>query len=85
MRERMPGTKRKTFLELQRLMLKSLVGESKTAYGIAKANSIRLHVVKHQLILLKGKDLVSLVFERKRFRLYSITEKGLKLLGKYVK
>ncbi len=78
----MYGTKKRTYRELQILILKTLKKEAKTIYDIAKDQKLHFHVVERQLILLKGRDYVSLAFERKRFRLYAITDKGMKYLRK---
>ncbi len=76
------GERKRTFRELQILILKALKKERLTKYEIAKKASLHFHVVQHQLILLKGQDYVSLDFEHKRFRLFAITKEGLKYLRK---
>ena len=76
------GTRKRTFRELQILILKTLKNNKLTIYEIAKKASLHFHVVQHQLILLKGQDYVSLDFEHKRFRLYAITKKGVNYLRK---
>ncbi len=78
----MYGTKKRTYRELQILILKTLKKEDKTIYDIAKDQKLHFHVVERQLILLKGRDYASLAFEHKRFRLYAITDKGMKYLRK---
>ena len=79
------GNKKRTFKELQRIILKTLKHEDSTIYHIAKKNSLHFHVVQRQMILLKGQDYVTLAFEHKKFRLFSITEKGKKYLRKLMK
>jgi len=76
------GTRKRTYREIQSLILKTLKKERHTVYEIAKETSLHFHVVNHQLILLKGQDYVNLDFEHKSFRLFAITEKGLKYLRK---
>ncbi len=76
------GTRKRTFRELQILILKTLKKERLTIYEIAKRASLHFHVVQHQLILLKGQDYVRVDFEHKRFKLFAITKKGLKYLRK---
>ena len=76
------GTKKRTFKELQLLILRTLSKKNATIYQIAKKNKLHFHVVQHQLILLKGQDLVSLAFEHGKFRLFSITDQGRKYLKK---
>jgi len=76
------GNKKRTFKELQILILNALKKRNYTIYEIAKKTSLHFHVVQRQLILLKGQDYVTLTFEHKRFRLFAITEKGLKYLRK---
>jgi len=74
------GEKKRTFKELQKLILKALRTKKLTKNQISKKAGIRWEVVDHQLILLKGKDYVEIFFEHERMKIYSITEKGLKLL-----
>lgn len=76
------GESKRTFRELQTIILKTLKKGKATAYDISKETGLHYNVVSHQLILLKGHDFASLDFEHKRFRLYSITDKGLKYLRK---
>lgn len=79
------GNKKRTFKELQRIILKTLNKEDSTIYQIAKKNSLHFDVVKRQLILLKGQDYVVLAFEHKKFKLFSITKEGKKYLRKLKK
>ncbi len=79
------GTRKKTFKELQLIILKTLKRGDSTTHHISKKNSLHFNTVQHQLILLKGYDYVNLVFEHKRFRLFSITKKGKKHLKKLAK
>lgn len=79
------GTGKKRFVELQFIILKTLKHGDSTIHNIAKENSLHFHTVQHQLILLKGQDYVNLAFEHKKFRLFSITEKGKKRLGELIK
>jgi len=76
------GTEKRTFVELQLIILKTLREGDSTIYNIAKKNSLHFHTVQHQLILLRGQDHVKLAFEHKKFRLFSITKKGKDYLRK---
>lgn len=76
------GERKRTYRELQILILKALKKEKLTIYELAKRTSLHFHVVQHQLILLKGQDYVTLAFKHKRFKLFSIIDEGLKYLRK---
>ena len=76
------GTRKRTYKELQALILKAIKKEELTTYEIVKKTKLHFHVVKRQLILLKGQDYVSLAFKHKQFRLFAITQEGLKYLRK---
>lgn len=76
------GERKRTFRELQILILKTLKKENLTIYEIAKLTKLHFNVIEHQLILLKGQDYVKVEFEHKRFRLYAITPHGVKYLRK---
>jgi len=76
------GERKRTYKELHLLILKALKKEKHTIYEIAKITSLHFHVVQHQLILLKGRDYVSLDFQHKSFRLYAITQEGITYLRK---
>ena len=76
------GSKKRSYRELQTLILKALKKEKLTTYELVKRTSLHFYVVQHQLILLKGHDYVILAFKHKKFRLFAITEDGLKYLGK---
>lgn len=80
--KRMFGTRKRTYRELHIAILKALKDDKHTIYEIAKKASLHFYVVQHQLILLKGQDYVSLVFEHNKFRLFAITEKGIRYLRK---
>ena len=79
------GTKKRTFKELQVIILKALKQENLTIYQISKQTKLHFHVVKHQLILLKGQDYAEVVFEHGKFKLFSITKEGKKYLRKISK
>lgn len=76
------GDRKRTYRELQILILKALKKEDLTVYELSKKTSLHFHVVKHQLILLKGQDYTEVAFKHKRFKLFAITEQGLKYLRK---
>jgi len=82
--KRMFGNKKRTYRELQVIILKSLRKGNKTIYEIAKENSLHFYVVQRQLILLKGQDYVNLEFEHGKFRLFTITKKGLSYLRRII-
>ncbi|MBR9683318.1 hypothetical protein GOV03_02145 [Candidatus Woesearchaeota archaeon] len=79
------GDRKRTFKELQFIILKTLKKGDSTTHKIAKKTSLHFHTVQHQLILLKGQDYVVLAFEHNRFRLFSITDKGKKYLKELTK
>lgn len=76
------GEKKRTFKELQLIILNSLKSNKLTVYEIAKKNSLHFNVVKHQLILLKGQDYVKIAYQHGRFKLFEITKEGLRFLRK---
>ena len=76
------GNRKRSYNELQILILKALKKERLTVYELAKRTSLHFHVIHHQLILLKGQDYVTLDFVHKRFRLFAISPQGLKYLRK---
>ena len=73
------GEKKRTFKELQKLILSTLKDDKLTINQISKKAKIRWEVVAHQLILLKGKGYVGEFFVHVRFKIFSITEEGKKL------
>jgi len=76
------GERKRTFKELQKLILRALRSKKQTPNQIAKNAKIRWEVVSHQLILLKGQDFVEEYFTHVRFRIFTITDQGLKYLRK---
>lgn len=72
---------KRTNRELQTLILKSLKLEQLTINEISDKTGIYWPNTRHQLILLKGEDYVKEVFRHRRFRLFAITDLGLKLIG----
>ena len=70
------GENKRTFGELQLIIMRALKDRKATPYEIARRTSLHFSVVEHQLILLKGQDYAALVFEHGRFKLFAITEKG---------
>ncbi len=74
------GTRKRTFNELQLLILKALLKDKLTIYEITKKTFLHFYVVQRQLILLKGADYISLEFEHNQFRLFAITQKGIEYL-----
>lgn len=80
--ERMFGERKRNYRELQIIILKALKKDNLTIYELAKRTKLHFNVVQHQLILLKGQDYASLVFEHRKFRLFGITPKGAEHLRK---
>lgn len=76
------GNRKRTYRELQTIILKALKKDKHTIYELVKKTSLHFHVVQRQLILLKGHDYVIVAFEHKKFRLFAITKKGIKYLRK---
>jgi predicted transcriptional regulator len=76
------GTKKRKFAEIQLEILRSLKKKQCTIYQIAKKNHTDFRTVRHQLILLKGQDYVSLIFELNHIKVFSITKKGEKYIKK---
>ena len=76
------GEKKRRFSELQKLILQSLRTKKLTKNQISKKAGMRWEVVDHQLILLKGHDLVDIFFAHEKMKIYTITDNGLKYLKK---
>jgi len=76
------GEKKRTFKELQKLILNSLREDKLTTRQISQKAGIRWEVVKHQLILLKGQDYVDEFFTHVRFKIFTITDLGKEHLKK---
>ena len=76
------GTRKRTYKELQILILRALKKEKSTIYEVAKKRALHFHVAERQLILLEKLGYVALDFGYGRFRLFAITENGLKYLRK---
>ena len=76
------GEKKRTFKELQKLILSSLRTKKLTPNQISKKANIRWEVVSHQLILLKGQGYVEDFFVHVRFKIFSITKEGINYLRK---
>ncbi|MEA2035935.1 MAG: winged helix-turn-helix domain-containing protein [Nanoarchaeota archaeon] len=74
--------KRRTYRELQMSILKALRGKEHTTYEISQKTDLHFHVVQRQLIRLKGQDYITLIFEHNQFKLFGITDKGIKHLRK---
>jgi predicted ArsR family transcriptional regulator len=76
------GERKRTYLELQILILKSLKKGNLTVYELAKRTKLHFNVVKHQLILLKGQDFVEVCFKHNQFKLFGLLKDGEKYLRK---
>ena len=70
------GDRKRTFKELQKLILKTLKKDRLTPNQIAKKAKIRWEVVSHQLVLLKGLGCIEDLLTHPRFRIISITDDG---------
>ena len=71
---------RRTYAELQKLILASLKTKKLTKNQIANKTKIRWEAVDRQLILLKGHDLVEVFFAHEKMKIFTITKLGLKKL-----
>lgn len=76
------GEKKRTYNELQKLILTALRIKKLTKNQIAEKTGIRWEVVDRQLILLKGQDYVELFFAHEKMKIFSITKEGLRYLRK---
>jgi predicted transcriptional regulator len=76
------GEGKRTFKELQLLILKAIKTKKLTKNQISRKMNIRWEVVDHQLILLKGQDYAKIFFEHEKMKIYTITKLGLKYLKK---
>lgn len=74
--------KKRTNKELQESILATLKTGNLTINEIASKTNIYWPNVRHQLILLKGMDMVQEVFRHNRFRLFAITKDGIKAIKK---
>jgi len=73
---KMYGTKKRTFKELQKIILDTLKDNDHTIYEIVKKTTLHHHTIQNQMIILKGQDLVSIKVAHNRFKLFTITEEG---------
>jgi len=76
------GDRKRTFKELQKLILVALRTKKLTKNQISRKTGIRWEVVDHQLVLLKGYGYVELFFAHEKMKIFSITNEGLKHLRK---
>ena len=76
------GEKKRTYNELQKLILIALRTKKLTKNQISRKTGIRWEVVDRQLILLKGHDYVEIFFAHEKMKIFSITKEGLKYLRK---
>lgn len=72
----MTGTGKRKFIELQRLILKSLKKRRLSINEISESARINWNSTSRQLVLLKGMDFVREVFSHQRLRVFELTEKG---------
>ena len=71
------GEKKRTFKELQKLILIALRAEKLTKHQISKKTGIRWEVIDHQLITLKGLDYVRVFYVHQKMKIYEITPEGI--------
>jgi predicted transcriptional regulator len=76
------GEKKRSFKEIQLVVLRKLRTKQKTIYQIAKQTKTHFRTIRHQLILLKNQGYVNLVFELDHIRVFAITKQGYKYLRK---
>ena len=76
----MSKLRKRTNKELHKNILKALRSTQLTLNEISKKAGIYWPNTKHQLILLKGNDMVKEVFRHARLRIFEITEQGLRYL-----
>jgi len=76
------GEKKRTFTEIQLVILRKLRTKQKTVYQIAKQTKTDFRTVRHQLILLRGQGYIDLVFSLNHIKVFAITELGNKYLRK---
>ena len=76
------GKKKRPFKELQKLILRTLRTKKLTKRQIADKIKADWRTIDHQIILLKGQDYVSLLFQHHRMKVYEITKDGLRYLKK---
>ena len=69
---------KRTFAELQSHILASLRKGPLTINEISAKSEVNWNSTAHQLILLKGNDLVKETFRHKRLRIFELTEQGRK-------
>ena len=76
------GKKKRRFSEIRLVILRELKQKQSTIYQLAKKTKTDFRTIRHQLILLKGQDYASLIFELNHIRVYDITDKGKKYMVK---
>ena len=79
------GERKRTYKELQKLILASLRTKKLTKNQISKKTKIRWEVISRQLILLKGQDYVEVFFAHETMKIFTITKEGLNYLRKLSK
>ena len=76
------GEKKRSFKEIQLVILRKLRTKQRTIYHIAKKTKTHFRTIRHQLILLKAQGYVNLVFELNHIKVFAITKQGYKYLRK---
>jgi len=76
------GERKRTYKELQKLILAALRTKKLTKNQISKKTGIRWEVISRQLILLKGNDYAEVFFAHEKMKIFAITKIGLKYLKK---
>ena len=78
----MSKKKKRSYKELQKLILRALRTKKLTKNQISRKTSLEWKVVRTQIILLKGHDYVETFFAHETMTIFSITKLGLKYLKK---
>jgi len=70
------GERKRTFKELQKEILNVLKSKDATVNDIRLKTGIHPYVIEHQLVLLRGKGYVDLMFSHGKFKLFSVSKLG---------
>ncbi|MBU0628210.1 MAG: hypothetical protein KKC75_03405 [Nanoarchaeota archaeon] len=76
------GERKRTYNELQKLILIALRTKKLTKNQIYRKTGIRWEVIDRQIVLLKGRDYVDVFFAHEKMKIYTITNEGLRYLRK---
>ncbi len=73
--------KKRNFIEIRELILKSLSTGRKTVNELSKDSGINWKTVDNHLVYLLGKGMVTEVFSSPYVKIYEINDKGREYLG----